>query len=253
MIRRTLMQQTNQPKPTDFRNRGHEVSRIEGFSDAVFGFALTLLVVSLQVPETFDQMIDTMKDALAFGVCFVLLFHFWYKHYVFFRRYGLSDMPTILLNAALLFVLLMYVYPLKFMFSIVVAMMTGIGPKRVSSGMISNADVPTLFIVFGAGYAALYGIYALLHLHALRMSGKLGLSELERHDTRTGIYTNLACGSLGVISIILALTLSGAWLQVAGWCYGLTGFFAAAVGVSMGARRTRLERTSNASEATSTI
>ena len=29
---------------------GCEVSRIEGFSDAVFGFALTLLVVSLEVP-----------------------------------------------------------------------------------------------------------------------------------------------------------------------------------------------------------
>ena len=32
------------------RQSGREVSRIEGFSDAVFGFALTLLVVSLEVP-----------------------------------------------------------------------------------------------------------------------------------------------------------------------------------------------------------
>ena len=32
--------------------RAYEVSRIEGFSDAVFGFALTLLVVSLEMPET---------------------------------------------------------------------------------------------------------------------------------------------------------------------------------------------------------
>ena len=33
---------------------GREVSRIEGFSDAVFGFALTLLVVSLEVPDNFE-------------------------------------------------------------------------------------------------------------------------------------------------------------------------------------------------------
>jgi len=30
-----------------FRWRSHEISRIEGLSDAVFGFAVTLLVVSL--------------------------------------------------------------------------------------------------------------------------------------------------------------------------------------------------------------
>jgi len=31
------------------------VLRIEGLADAVFGFALTLLVVSLEVPNTFDE------------------------------------------------------------------------------------------------------------------------------------------------------------------------------------------------------
>ena len=35
-------------------HRHRDVSRLEGFSDAVFGFALTLLVVSLEVPETMD-------------------------------------------------------------------------------------------------------------------------------------------------------------------------------------------------------
>lgn len=37
----------------EFRFRGHEVRRIEAFSDAVFAFAVTLLIVSLEVPRSF--------------------------------------------------------------------------------------------------------------------------------------------------------------------------------------------------------
>ena len=40
------------------RLRGREVSRIEGLSDAVFGFEITFLVVSLEVPNTFDELLN---------------------------------------------------------------------------------------------------------------------------------------------------------------------------------------------------
>src|ERR1700716_2241831 len=86
----------------EFRWRGHEVSRIEGLSDAVFAVAITLLVVSLEVPKTFTELGETNDGFGAFLVSFLLLFFVWFGQYKFFRRYGLRDTATVLLNAALL-------------------------------------------------------------------------------------------------------------------------------------------------------
>src|SRR3712207_2456496 len=81
-----------------FSWRGEDVSRLEGFSDAVFAFAVTLLVVSLEVPQTFDELLVAMRGFFAFAVCFALLFSVWRDHYKFFRRYGLRDAFTVYMN-----------------------------------------------------------------------------------------------------------------------------------------------------------
>src|SRR5215831_12777980 len=108
------------PPEKHFRWRGGEITRLEGFTDAVFAFAVTLLVVSLEVPHTFDELIAAMKGFVAFAICFAILVQVWYYHYIFSRRYGLQTTYTVVMNAILLFVVLFYVYPLKFLFTLVV-------------------------------------------------------------------------------------------------------------------------------------
>jgi hypothetical protein len=89
-----------------FSWRGEDVLRIEGLADAVFGFALTLLVVSLEVPNTFDELLATMRGFFAFAISGWLLYTVWFDHYMFFRRYGLQDNVTLHLSSVLLFVVL---------------------------------------------------------------------------------------------------------------------------------------------------
>jgi uncharacterized membrane protein len=117
------------PPTSRLEHYRREVSRIEGFSDAVFAFAVTLLVVSLEVPHTFDELWMAMRQFLAFAICFALLFQVWWRHFNFFRRYGLEDAATIVLTGILLFVVLFYVYPLKFVFKMVLDQLLGFGTR----------------------------------------------------------------------------------------------------------------------------
>ena len=110
--------------------RGREVSRIEGFSDAVFGFTLTLLVVSVEVPDDFTDLLNIVSGFPAFAVTFTVICWIWYEHYLFFRRYDLEDGFTVVLNCILLFIVMLYAYPLKFMFTrLITGTLLGLGPR----------------------------------------------------------------------------------------------------------------------------
>jgi uncharacterized membrane protein len=232
----------------DFRWRGHEVSRIEGLSDAVFAFAITLLVVSLEVPKTFNELAETMHGFGAFLVSFVLLFAVWFNQYKFFRRYGLRDTATVVLNAALLFVVLFYVYPLKFLFSFLIDRFTGgHGEVHLANGnvvaMIESFDqLARLMVIFDLGYLAVFGVFVLLFYHAYRKREALNLNELERFDTRDSILESaLNCG-IAVFSLMIMLIGGASRAGLAGVAYMLTPVVMTIHGMIMGKRRKQLEQ-----------
>jgi len=233
---------------SDFRWRGHEISRIEGLSDAVFAFAITLLVVSLEVPKTFSELAETMHGFGAFLISFLLLFAVWFNQYKFFRRYGLRDTTTVLLNAALLFVVLFYVYPLKFLFSFLIDRFTGgHGEVRLPNGNVapmleSDNQFASLMVIFDLGYLAVFGVFVLLFWHAYRKRRELELNELERFDTRESIQESaLNCG-IAVLSLMIVFIGGAGRAGLAGMAYMLTPVVMSVNGMIMGKRRKRLEQ-----------
>jgi uncharacterized membrane protein len=230
-----------------FRWRSHEISRIEGLSDAVFGFAVTLLVVSLEVPKTFAELMEAMRGFGAFALCFALLIVVWFNQYKFFRRYALQDNFTVVINTVLLFVVLFYVYPLKFVFTFLISIFTGQGARvRLPNGTIetmveNNDQVATLMIIFGIGYVAVFGVFALLYWHAYRRRSLLDLNELELFDTRTDIRESLLNVAIATLSIAIVAIGGGRRAGLAGVTYMLTPIVMTTHGMLNGRRRRKIE------------
>ncbi|MGI8438075.1 MAG: TMEM175 family protein [Chthoniobacterales bacterium] len=185
-----------------FRQRGLEVTRLEGFSDAVFGFALTLLVVALDVPKNFEDLVATMRGFPAFALCFLLLALIWNAHYRFCRRYGLDDGVTRFLTCVLLFLVLFYVYPLKFLFNLSVnEIVFGVPADALH---LKVAQISTLLVIYGFGFAAVYLALFFLYLHAWRLRDALELTALEKADTRHQLVKMLLFVAIGLVAAALS-------------------------------------------------
>ena len=216
--------------------RRAESSRLEGFSDAVFAFALTLLVVSLEVPTSYDALVHTLRSFVAFAPSFAALIWIWYLHREFFRRFGLGDGPMVFLNALLLFVVLLYVYPLKFLATLVLGQL--FDPE--STAPILPNQVSQLIVIYGLGYVAVFVVLSLMYLYALRMRHVLHLTRLDLYDARYAIESNAINIGTGLGSIVLALL--GASPVIAGFFYFVLGPLRAVHGARSGRRRRALER-----------
>jgi uncharacterized membrane protein len=212
----------HQPVENGFRMRGAGMSRLDAFSDVLFGFALTLLVVSLEVPKDFSGLHEVVRGFIPFTICFVMLLTLWYAHYVFFRRYGLHDHFTILLNSCLLFLVLFYVYPLKFLFS---TLFGQIGRREAAVQFATSKQVTELMVLYGLGFAAVYFLLAALYWNAWRQRDSLALNGLERLLTVSAIVDALGMAGIGLVACLAALLASlflpATWAGLTGYLYFL--------------------------------
>lgn len=194
--------------------RNHEVTRIEAFSDAVFAFAITLLIISLEVPKSADELFQSMKGFFPFGICFLILFGIWREQNLFFRRYGLHDGLTITLNGCLLFVILFYVYPLKFLFSAFFQNALFVIDKPEQTAKI--------MCIYSAGYTVIFILFALMYSNSLMKKDDLKLTNAEIFVTRTTIYQHIMFAGIGVLSVTLAM-LGDKYASFSGIVYFLIG------------------------------
>jgi uncharacterized membrane protein len=203
-----------------FRWRGNEISRVEGFTDAVFAFAVTLLVVALEVPHTYEGLTDVVRGFPAFVICFAILMTFWNAHYRYHRRYGLEDIFTRVMTMAVLVLVLFSVYPLKFLFTLLTVQIFGLELHNTPH-LEGRHQVQTLYLIYGLGLAGVWGLYAMLYSHALARREELELTASEIILTRASLFGYLIYVAVSLLSVMAALVTSSDWLP--GVVYFLLG------------------------------
>jgi uncharacterized membrane protein len=174
--------------------RSHEPKRIEAFSDGAFAFGISLIIFSLEVPRSSHDLLRSMKGILPFAVCFAMIFRLWYEQYRFFRRYGMNDVLTIVLNGLLIFLVLVYIYPLKFTFSIAF---------RCDGYTFSNDDLIPVMRLYIGGITGVCMLFSGMYFNAYLKRTELNLTPQESYETKTHLYKYLFPSVAGILSIIL--------------------------------------------------
>jgi hypothetical protein len=196
------------PVEHGFRMRGAGISRIDVFSDVVFAFALVLLAVSLTVPRNSRASQESILGFLSVAICFAMILGGWFSHYVFFRRYGLRDRFTIILNSCLLFLILFCVYPLKFLFATISGYLF-----RDSSGswLLTAIQINGRLALYALGFTTVFLLVAALYWNAWRHRDSLALNGVERLLTVSSIVDALGLAAIGLIACLGSLILPSAW------------------------------------------
>jgi uncharacterized membrane protein len=98
---------TERPARARTDRESPEFGRVVNLSDAVFAIALTLLVLSLEVPrvpagELAGALADQSSEFVAFALAFFLVASVWWQHHRIFAVFGFLEPGLIAINMAIL-------------------------------------------------------------------------------------------------------------------------------------------------------
>lgn len=175
--------------------------RLDNFTDAAFAFAVTLLIIGggSTIGDS-EALLLALGDLPAFAFGFAIITMFWIAHVRWRAMRGEGDWIGVALTLFLVFLVLIYVQPLR-------AMAAATGQWFTGQGGGFGGDITTLFTIYGTGFVAMSVTTAALFADALRDELTPGQRAYARGD-RT-IWLILAI--TGLVSIVISFTRFGPW------------------------------------------
>lgn len=186
----------------------HNTNRIEAFSDAVFAFAATLLMISLSGENEMSALTINWINFISFFVSFFVLVLMWKSHYNFFRRTEYVDNWIITFNSVLLFSVLYFVFPLKSMLN-----------SMFRQKMITMNDMSYLFELYGVGILVIFLCLSLMYYRAYQKDTEaIGRNQILFYAKHFSVFVIVA-----LCSILLSFGEIGVRFGAPGFLYALLG------------------------------
>lgn len=150
-------------------SEGRDSSRIESFSDNVFGFALTLLVLTIKVPTIpqgnqpgylLEQLGAQWPSYVTYVISFVTVLLVWINHHVMFQRVQKADHALMYMNGLMLLPVTLVPFPTSLL-----------------AVFISHPQARFAAALFAGSYVLIAGTHSLVWNHITRMNIRQGIEE----------------------------------------------------------------------------
>jgi uncharacterized membrane protein len=166
-------------------------ARAESFSDGVFAFAITLLVLGVQVPalkvggnaELREALIRSLPQLVPYVTSFATIGIIWLNHHAMFQGVERVEHTTLSLNLLLLLVVAFIPYP--------------------TAVLSRYGALPASAFLYGAVLTLLGITYSALWLHIVRR--KLSTSATDQADARHKVRRSLTGPLVYSVATLIAL------------------------------------------------
>lgn len=168
--------------------------RLDNFTDAAFAFAVTLLVIGgSEAPTDVAMLKAAVAEVPAFAIGFAIIAMFWSAHVRWRGVRGDGGWLSVLLSILLVFLVLIYVQPLR-------AMARSLSTFLGGGGTPFSGNIGDLFLIYGAGFVAMAATTAALFAEARR---NRALDEGMRRALKGEVWIWAILVATGLVSILM--------------------------------------------------
>ena len=143
---------------------------------------------------------------------------FWLSHRGWSRKYGLESRRSIFLSLTIIFVILVYIYPLRIIFEAMFSALSS-GYFTADFRIDTRQELRGMFLFYSSGSVLMAVLYCDLYRSVLKRKSSLALNAAEVLVTKANIRIWLVVLTFSVFSLVLAYSLPSGFIPLAGYVY----------------------------------